>query len=144
MRPFDAQDALTSMIEALQEDSLSGWTVDCGLPSRRDERHVWVHDDVEGWSLSDLVTGQVMGEESFTLSIYVYSRRLDSTFTEQRDEVGDAGDAIKAAITSDPTLDGTVSRAHVSGARYEGAYEDEDGRVRYGVLRIEVEVNCWA
>lgn len=141
---FAAQDALKTLLDGLKASSLDGWTVDCGLPQRRDDLHVWVHDDVDDWTFTDLVTGQVMGDEHFLLYVYVYSRRLDSTFTEQRDEVGGAADAIKAAIKADHTLAGAVSHAHVAGAKYEGAFEDEEGRVRFGILRLEVDCRIWA
>lgn len=140
MRPFDAQDGLYSVLQAA---GLTGWTLDLGLPPIRDELHAWVHDDVQDWTADDEVTGMVSQRERFQLSVYLFSRRLDSTFEEQRDELKAAADKIRTQLIANPTLGGNVDRARFVGGAYEGAFESETGKVRIGVLRMDVDCDCW-
>lgn len=137
-KAFAAQDAL---VAALQADGvLPGWTVDYGIPFvSPQDKHVWIDEEVDGWEQKLSGTGgATTREESFRLTAFVYHRMTDATALEIRTTVKAAADAIADVVTGSPHLSATVLFAEVVGGAYEGGFFDPDGRVREGLLRINI------
>lgn len=136
-KAFDTQDALVAALRA--DSALSAWTVEYGIPAGRpDEQHIWVDEQVENWTQDTATTGLVARNEGFTLSLYVYDRRTDATAQELRDEIKAAASVISDVIGSTPFLGGVVLMAQITGATYEGAFADPEGRSREGVLKLDI------
>lgn len=140
-KAFVAQDALVTALKG--STALAGWTIDFGLPARRDEQHIWVDESVEDWSQELLTTGLASRNESFRLEIYIYDKRTDATALEIRNEVKVAATAISDVLGSDTFLGGVVLYAQIIGGAYEGAFADPEGRAREGVLKLTVECQAF-
>lgn len=133
-KAFDAQDALTS---ALQDaPGLSDWTVDYGLPSRREDQHVWVDEQISEWTQEQRTTGLVSKAESFKLHVYVYVRMSAATAKDVRDQCKAAGAIVEQAIAAEPFLGGVALMAQTVGGEYDGAFADPEGRAREGALHM--------
>lgn len=135
-KAFDAQDELLELLRA--SSNLSAWTIDYGLPSRREEQHIWIDENVDDWEQSGDTSGLVSKDEMFQLTVFIYDRKTGADAKEIRDEIKDAAGHVADIVGSSPFMGGTVVYATISGAQYEGAFEDEQGRVREGVLRLTV------
>lgn len=135
-KAFNAQDALFALLEA--ESALSGWQLDYGLPSRREEQHLWIDENVQAWEQDGDTSGLLSKDEKFQFPVYLYDRKTDATAREIRDEIETAAGYVADTIAENPTLSGTVIYATIIGAAYEGAFQDEQGRVREGVLRLDI------
>lgn len=140
-KAFAAQDALFDLIDDLA--GLSAWTRELGMPSRFDELHLWVDDAIDEWSREDVASNLTTQQETFVLHVYLYSRRLDATFKEQRDEVASASALIEDALHDSPTLTDVVMQARVVGGEFQGAWADSEGRERAGILRLDVRCVAW-
>lgn len=135
-KAFDTQDALLTAIEAATE--LADWTKDYGLPPRRDELHIWVDEEIEEWNQGPDTSGLVGRDEGYHLAVYIYARQTGASAAEIRDEIKVAAGVVADVIGSQPFLGGVVQYAqHVSGT-YEGAFADDSGRVREGVLKMVI------
>lgn len=141
-KAFDAQDALLTALRDAPD--LAGWSICYGLPAGRpDERHLWIDETVQEWSQDGETSGLLSKDESFRLSVYVYSRRTDATAEEVRDEIKAAAGAVADIVGAAPFLGGVVLYARISGAEYEGAFADSDGRQREGVMRLDVTCSAF-
>ena len=140
-KAFDAQDALVTALQGTA--SLSAWTVDFGLPPKRDELHIWVDESVEDWTQENATTGLVTKNEMFRISVYIYDRRSGATAKEVRDEIKVAGNVVSDVIGSDAFLGGVVMLAQIIGGEYEGAFADPEGRAREGVLKLTIECQAF-
>lgn len=137
-KSFAAQDALVAALQ--NEPSLSGWRIDYGLPAGRpEELHIWVDEKVGDWTQETLSTGLASKNESFRLSVYIYSKKTGTTALEMRNEVTGAASAISDVIASAPFLGGVVLFAQIVSGEYEGAFADAEGRAREGVLHLTIE-----
>lgn len=135
-KTFPAQDRLVTALKA--STALTKWEVDYGIPARREDRHVWVDEQVENWTQGLPTTGVAGKQEEFELHVYVYRRATDSTALELREDIVVAADAIADAVASDVFLGGVVLLANISGAEYDSAFADPEGRAREGVLRLTI------
>jgi hypothetical protein len=135
-KAFAAQDQLLTLLQAKTE--LSAWTIDYGLPSIRVDQHIWVDETVEQWEQSGETSGLLSKDEAFQLTLYIYDRKTGADAREIRDEVQVAAGHIADVIGSAPFLGGVVLYATIASAAYEGAFEDAQGRVREGVLKLNV------
>lgn len=135
-KAFSAQDSLYNLLNA--SSSLSAWTVDFGLPSVREEQHIWVDEGVDEWQQESGTTGLVSRNESFRISVYLYSRKVGATAKEVRDELAIAASTVSDIVGSTPFLGGSVLYAETSGAEYGGAFADPEGRIREGYLRLVI------
>lgn len=146
-KTFDTQDALVAALDVLRaaatEDTpagpLAGWSLDFGLPSIRQEQHVWVDEQISEWTQTDQTTGLASVQEGFKLHVYVYVRKTGATALEVRNEIKAAGAAVEVAIGSQPFLGGAVMLAQVGGGEYDGAFADPEGKKREGVLHLIIE-----
>lgn len=135
-KAFDAQDSLLGLLQA--ETNLAAWTIDYGLPSRRDEQHIWIDEYVGNWSQGGDTSGLLSKDEGFLCQVYIYTRKTDATAKEVRDEIEGAAGYVADIVADNPTLGGNVVYATISGAAYEGAFQDERGLTREGVLRLDI------
>lgn len=135
-KAFDTQDQLLALLKA--SAALSAWTIDYGIPSRREELHIWVDENIEDWTQEGDTSGLVSKDEGFRLTCYIYDRKTGASAQEIRDEVKAAANTVADIIGSAPFLGGSVLYASVVAAAYEGAFEDEQGRVREGVLKLTI------
>lgn len=135
-KAFDTQDALLALLQASTD--LSAWTIDYGLPSRRDELHIWIDENIEEWTQAGDTSGIQSKNEDFRLSLYIYDRKTGASALEIREEIKTVAGFVSDIIGSSPFMGGTVLYATVVGAAYEGAFEDEQGRVREGVLKMSI------
>ena len=141
-KAFAAQDALVTALQA--NPTLGVWQIDYGMPAvRPDERHIWVDEQVEDWAQDLASTGLVSRNESFRLQVYVYDRQTGASALEVRQEIETAAAAVAEVVGSAPFLGGVVLYAQISGAAYEGAFADADGRAREGVLRLTIECQAF-
>lgn len=140
-KAFGAQDALVAALQA--DAALSAWTIDYGLPARRDEQHIWVDERLTGWTQGNPTTGLVTKQEEFRIQVYVYSRLTGSTAEEQRNDIKAAADVIANVVGSAPFLGGAVFYAEIATAEYEAAYADAEGRQREGVLLLTVACSAY-
>lgn len=140
-RAFKAQDLL---VGALQNSAaLTDWTIDYGLPSRRQSLHIWVDENVDQWQQEPGTTGLISRNETFHLNIYIYSKRTNATAEEVRNEIVEAGDVVADIIGTEPFLGGAVLYAQVVGGEYGGAFADAEGRIREGYLKLVVAVDSF-
>ena len=135
-KAFAAQDALIAAIQDVP--ALSEWSKDFGLPSVRDELHLWVDEGVDQWEQEAGTTGLVSRNESFRIHVYLYARHTGATAQEVRNEINQAADVVADVIGSEPFLNGVVLYAQIMGAEYGGAFADPEGRVREGYLKITI------
>lgn len=140
-KAFGAQDAL---VEALQgATDLAAWTIDYGLPSRRDEQHIWVDEKLTDWAQSNETTGLVSKAENFAIQVYIYSRLTGALPVEQRDDIKAAADVVSNVIGSAPFLGGAVFYARITNAEFETAFADPEGRKREGLLMLTVQCSAY-
>ena len=142
-KTFDAQDALMAALTALKATTLTGWTVDFGLPPRRDERHLWVDEQITEWVCEDLTTGLQSTQETFKLHAYVYVKKSGATALEVRDEVKTGGGAVESVLSSDPLLGGVVMLAQIVGGDVDSAFADPEGRAREVVEHLIIECSTF-
>lgn len=135
-KAFDTQDQLLALLNA--STALSAWTKDYGLPPRRDELHIWIDENIEEWTQDGETSGLLSKDEGFRLTVYIYDRKTGASAQEIRDEVKGAANTVADIIGSAPFLGGAVLYASIVSAAYEGAFEDEQGRVREGVLKLSI------
>lgn len=135
-KAFSAQDALVDALKS--EPSLAAWQIDFGIPSRREELHIWIDEEVADWTQELASTGLQSRNETFNLAIYVYDRKTDATAKEIRDEIKAAADTITDILGGGSFLGGIVLIAEVVGGAYEGAFADPDGLRREGVLKLTI------
>lgn len=135
-KAWDAQDALLDLLR--DSSDLTAWTIDYGLPSRREELHIWVDEDVDEWTQGGDTSGLVSKDEGFNLKVYIYGRKTGATAGEIRDEIRTAAGHVADIVGSSPFMGGAVLYASVTGAQYGGAFEDPEGRVREGVLQLTI------
>ena len=135
-KTFDAQDALVGALQATP--TLDLWTIDFGIPSRRDERHIWVDEQVEEWVQGQATSGLVSRSEDFRLNVYIYDRLTGATAKTLRDEIKGVADIISDVVGSAPFLGYTVLYAQIVGAEYDSAFADPEGRSREGVLKLTI------
>lgn len=140
-KAFGAQDALVAALKA--DSGLAAWTIDYGLPSRRDEQHIWVDEKLSDWNQANDTTGLVSKQENFQMQVYVYSRMTGATAEEQRDDIRAAADIISGVIGSAPFLGGAVFYARISSAEFDTAYADPEGRQREGVLVLTIQCSAY-
>lgn len=140
-KTWAAQDALVTLVDGISQ--LSAWTVEFGLPYDRRDQHIWVDEEVVDWTRSDQTSNFAAQEEAFTLSVFLYSRRIGATAKEQRDEVATAAAYIEAAIAADPTLSALLMSARVVGGEFETAWIDAEATYRVGVLRLDIRCTAW-
>lgn len=140
-KAFGAQDALVAALQATP--SLSAWTIDYGLPSRRDEQHIWIDETLNDWTQGTPTTGIVARDESFRLSVYIYSRLSGASASDIRNDVKGAADIVLDVIGSDAFLSGSVFFASVISAEYDSAFADTEGRAREGVLLLTVQCSAY-
>lgn len=133
---FAAQDAIVSALTAAPQ--LAAWQVDFGLPPVRQEQHIWVDDTIDEGTQETATSGLVTKNESFRLTVYVYSRLSGATALEIRDEITTAAGVVADVIGSEPFLGGTVLFAEVVGFEYGGAFANETGTVREAAMKITV------
>lgn len=138
---FAAQDALVTALDGVA--GLSAWTIDYGLPSIRDEQHIWVDETIEDGQQETISTGLVSKDESFRLTVYVYSRKTGATALELREEIAIAGGLVADTVGAAPFLGGAVLFAEIVAYGYEGAFADPQGRQREGVLKITVACKAY-
>lgn len=137
-KAFDVQDALVTALQA--ETALADWQIDYGLPAGRpSEQHIWVDEKVGDWNQDTATTGLVARNESFRLSVYIYSKRTGATAQEVRDEAKTAASVVSDVLGSEPFLGGVVLFAQIVGGEYEGAFAEAEGRSREGVLQLIIE-----
>ena len=140
-KAFGAQDAL---VDALQDaEGLQAWAIDYGLPSRREEQHIWVDEKLTDWNQGQETTGLVTKAENFQMTVYIYSRLTGATAREQRDDMKAAADIVSNVIGSAPFLGGAVFYARIAGAEFETAFADSEGRAREGVLMLTVQCSAY-
>lgn len=139
-KAFDAQDVLTALLTS----ALAGtaWTVDYGLPPRREEQHIWVDESIKPWKQDPYTEGLESKIETFTLHVAIYSKRTCSSALETRAEIKAAADVIASAIASDQFLGGVVMYASITGADYDSAFADAEGQSREGLM--ELDISCEA
>lgn len=136
-KAFDTQDALVAALR--DTPALADWTIDFGIPAGRPkEQHIWVDESVDNWEQDTATTGLVSRNEGFQLAVYIYDKRTNATAQEVRDEVRGAASIISDVIGSSPFLGGVVLLAQITGATYEGAFADSEGRIREGVLKLTI------
>lgn len=140
-KAFGAQDALTEALKATS--SLSEWAIDFGIPSRREELHIWVDEALEDWTQGTPTTGLVSREEGFRLNVYIYARRTGADAKEIRDDIKAAADVVTSVIGSAPFLGGAVFFATISSAQYDSAFADPEGRAREGVMLLTVQCSAY-
>jgi len=140
-KAFGAQDALTQALQGAA--GLAGWTVDFGIPSRRDELHIWVDEGIDDWNQGTPTTGLVTAEETFRLTVYVYARRTGADAREIRDDIKAAADVVSSVIGSAPFLGGAVFYASIVSAQYDSAFADPEGRAREGVMALTVQCSAY-
>lgn len=140
-KAFGAQDALVDALKSA--DGLEAWTIDYGIPPRRDEQHIWVDERLTEWTHGNETTGLVTQAENFQLTVYIYSRLTGATAREQRDDIKAAADIVTNVIGSAPFLGGAVFYARISGAEFDTAFADPEGRKREGVLQLTVQCSAY-
>lgn len=133
-KAFAAQDQLLAALN--NSSGLTAWSKDYGLPSRRDEQHIWIDENISEWNQQLGSTGIVSRNEDFRIHLYIYARHSGYDATDLRDEISAAASAVSEAIGSTPFLGGSVLFAEIVGAEYEGAFADPEGRTREGVLHL--------
>jgi hypothetical protein len=137
-KAFGAQDALVAALQGTA--ALSAWRIDFGIPAGRpEEQHIWVDENVSEWTQDTITTGLAARNENFKLSVYIYDKKSGATAEEIRDEIKVAAAAIADTIGAAPFLGGVVLYAQISGADYEGAFADSEGRAREGVLKLSID-----
>lgn len=135
-KAWDTQDQLLTLLQASQ--ALADWQIDYGLPSRREELHIWIDETIDEWTQEGDTSGLVSKDEGFRLAVYIYDRKTGADAIEIRNEVKTAAGIVADIIGSAPFLGGAVLYASVVAAAYEGAFEDPEGRVREGVLKLTI------
>lgn len=135
-KAWATQDQLITLLQG--SAALADWTIDYGLPPRREELHIWVDEDIDEWTQEGDTSGLVSKDEAFRLSVYIYDRKTGASALEIRNEIQTAAGTVADIIGSAPFLGGTVLYASVVAATYEGAFEDPEGRVREGVLKLTI------
>ena len=140
-KAFRAQDQLVGALQNIT--ALTDWTIDYGLPSRRQELHIWVDENVENWEQEAGTTGLVTRNENFRISVYIYSRKRGASAQEIRDEIATAASTISDVVGSEPFLSGAVLYAQIVAADYGGAFADADGKIREGVLKLTIECDAF-
>jgi hypothetical protein len=140
-KTFGAQDALVTALR--NTSALSAWTIDFGIPSRREELHIWVDEAIDDWTQGTPTTGLVMAEEKFKLQVYIYVRRTGADAKEVRDDIKTAADIVTGVIGSAPFLGGAVFYANITDAQYDAAFADPEGRKREGVLLLTVHCSAY-
>lgn len=140
-KAFGAQDALTQALKNTAE--LAAWTVDFGIPSRREELHIWVDESVDSWGQGTPTTGLVMRDETFRLTVFIYARRTGSDAKEIRDEIKQAADVVTGVIGSEPFLGGAVFHAQIDSAEYASAFADAEGRSREAVMQLMIKCSAY-
>lgn len=140
---FAAQDALLAAL--LAAPALAEWERQYGLPAGRpSERHIWIDEQVDNWEQAIRASGTPAArDETFRLTVYVYSRRTGATAAEVRAEVKGAADVVADLVGQAPFLGGAVLYAEITGGRYEGAFADAAGTQREGALRIDVSCTAF-
>lgn len=133
---FAAQDALVAALNDVSD--LSAWQIDYGLPSVRQEQHIWVDESIEDGTQETATTGIVTKDEAFRLNVYVYSRKTGATAKELRDEIAAASGVVSDTIGGAPFLGGAVLFAEVVNYAYEGAFADPQGKQREAVFKLTV------
>ncbi len=135
-KAFATQDALLSLLQA--NANLSAWSIEYGLPSIRDEQTMWIDENIEEWTQEGETSGVLSKDEAFRLSVYIYDRKTGATALEIRNEIQTAAGYVSDVIGSAPFLGNTVLYATIVSAQYEGAFQDPEGRVREGVLKLTI------
>jgi len=140
-KTFPAQDALVAALTAARDEegsTIARWTIDYGIPSRREELHLWVDEQVDGWTQGQETSGLVTRHEDFTLSVYLYARQTAATALTLRTEIQAAADVVADVIGAAPFLGGEVLFAQVVGGEYDSAFADPEGRSREAVLKLSI------
>lgn len=140
-KAFSAQDALVTALQARTD--LAQWTIDFGIPSRREEMHIWVDEALEDWNQGATTTGLVSREETFRLHVYIYARLTGADALEIRNDIKAAADIVTDVIGSAPFLGGAVLFAQVTSAEYGSAFADGEGRAREGVMMLSVQCTAY-
>lgn len=144
-KTFPAQTALLADIReaaATTGNALGSWTIDYGIPGRRDELHLWVDDTIEDWVQGAPTTGLSGREESFRIPVYIYARRTGASAEELRDLIVAAADAVADVVGANPLMGGLLLYSEITTGGYDSAFADAQGRVREAVLQLGV--NCRA
>lgn len=144
-KTFPAQTQLLAAITASAQipgNSLQGWTLDYGIPSRRDEQHLWVDDAIEDWTQGAPTTGLSGREETFRIPVFIYVRRTGATAEDLRDMIVAAADVVADVVGADPLLGGLLLYSEIVTGGYDSAFADPSGRIREAVLQLGV--NCRA
>jgi len=145
-KAFPAQDALVAALTAARDEAgsaIAEWLVDYGIPARRAERHLWVDEQVEGWTQDQATSGLVSRHETFMLTVYLYARQTAATALTLRDEIKAAADVVADAIGATPFLGGSVLYAQMSAGEYDSAFADAEGRSREAVLKLTVSCTAF-
>lgn len=140
-KAFGAQDALVTALKARTE--LAQWQIDFGIPSRREEMHIWVDESLDDWNQGTPTTGLVSREETFKLNVYIYARLTGADALEVRADIKAAADIITDVIGDAPFLGGAVFFAQINSAEYGSAFADPEGRVREGVMMLSVQCSAY-
>ena len=140
-KTFPAQDALVAALEAARDEvdsTIAAWTIDYGIPSRREELHIWVDEQVDGWTQGQDTSGLVTRQEEFQLNVYIYARQTGATARTLRDEIKIAADVVADVVGAAPFLGGSVLYAQTIAGEYDSAFADPEGRSREAVLKLTV------
>ncbi|MDE2100146.1 MAG: hypothetical protein KGL39_23020 [Patescibacteria group bacterium] len=145
-RAFDAQDQLVSLLQdaaAVSGSPLAKFNIGFGLPSRRDEQHVWVDEQLEGWGQESETSGLAGRVESFKIKTYIYVRSTGADAKEMRDQVKPVADAVADVIGSAPFLGETVMFASIIESEYDSAFADAQGKSREAVLMLGIGCSAY-
>ena len=140
-KAFGAQDALVAALK--DAEGLEAWTIDYGLPSRREEQHIWVDERLSDWNQANDTTGLVSKQETFSIVVYIYSRLTGASAIEQREDIRAAADIVSSVIGSAPFLGGAVFYARIAAAEFDTAFADPEGRKREGLLQLTVQCSAY-
>lgn len=136
-RLFAAQDAL---LAALRASLAGGVPVTLGAPAEKQQTHVWVSGDVDQWEQNYRTSGLGAKDESFVLQVEALVMRNAPDYATPRARMQTLIEEIEAAITANPTLDGTVMLAQVERITMDEGVTDE----RQRAIGCTVFVRCEA
>jgi len=134
-----AQDALYTLLGA--STGLSGASLTLGRPTADEGDQVWISGEIDVWNADYQLSGLGAKNESFTLQVRIRVNRIGTTYVTVRDVARDYGRAVEDVIAANPTLNGSVMLAKITGARLEDALLDE--RTRGVALIIDVACDAW-
>lgn len=135
-----AQVALTELVDTALA-AAEGWQGGFGAPPTMPppDRTWFVDEDITDWRREPLASGSVRPiEETFVLTVWLYSRQIAASAEAVQAEVFAAADLVDNALGADPTLGGLLMSAIASEPEYGGSFADAEGRSREGTLRIRI------